>query len=61
MITFLVYLIIIGCILFVVDKFLLAPYAAPIVRTIFWIVVSIALLVWTLNSLGLTHIRLPKG
>lgn len=60
MVTFLIYLIIAGCLLYVVDKFLLVPYAAPIVRTIFWIVVSIALIIITTNFFGLTHIRLPK-
>jgi len=59
MITLLVYLVIIGLAWFVVDKFLLQPYANPMIRTIFTIIVIVCVLIWLLNAFGLTHITAP--
>ena len=59
MITILVYLVIIGLVWFVVDKFLLQPYAPAIIRTIFTIIVIVGVLIWLLNAFGLTHIQAP--
>lgn len=60
MITILVYLVIIGLVWFVVDKYLLQPYAPAVIRTIFNIIVIVCVLIWVLNSLGLTHIHAPS-
>jgi hypothetical protein len=58
-ITLLVYLVIIGVVWFVVDRFLLQPYAPAMIRTVFNIIVILCVLIWLLNAFGLTHISVP--
>ena len=61
MITLLFYLVVIGVVLFIVDKFILQPYTPPVVRSVFWVIVTLVLVAWLLNVLGLAHIALPKS
>ena len=60
MVTILVYLIIIGLIWYVVDRFLLIPYTNSMIRTVFTIVLIVCVLIWLTNAFGFTHIAAPN-
>jgi hypothetical protein len=55
MVTLLVTLVIIALVWFVVDKFLLQPYAPAVIRTVFTIILTLCVLIYVLNAFGLTH------
>jgi len=57
MIEILIYLLLIGVVWYVVDRFLLQPYTPPVIRTVFTIIVIICVLIWLADAFGLAHIH----
>lgn len=60
MITIIVYIIIIGLVWALVDKFLLRPYTPPVVRYIVAVILTVIIIVMFTNGMGWTHIALPR-